>query len=97
MNRPHIGAGTKLGNTPIPALKYQFVESVLDVDHAGNGEWIDLGLIPLPVLPENIAGWKDTITLAPAYAFDPESESSNDANARLVIKAWHVRPVLGEP
>jgi hypothetical protein len=98
MNRPHIGAGTKLGNHAIPALKYHFAESTIEVDHdASNGEWLDLGLLPLPVQSEVIPGWQNTVTLALAYAIDPEAASGNDANERLIIKAWHARPVLGAP
>jgi len=98
MNRPHIGAGVMLGGKPIPALKTHFAEGTLTVDHGATpGEWIDLGLLPLSVFSESVPGWTNTTTLILAHAIDPAGASANDAAERLKIRAWHVRPILGEP
>lgn len=99
MNRPHIGLGVQLGGKPIPPLIVEYGEATLTEDHtsSGEGEWLDLGVIRLPMMTEQIEGWLGTVTLVLAYAFDPASASSNDANARAKIKAWQVLPIVGEP
>lgn len=96
MNRPHIGIGVKLEGDPVPPLAFDFVESVLSVDHtfSGVGEWVNLGLVRLPRFNGTTPSWLDTCTLCLGHAFDPASTSTNDANAGLRIKAWHVRPAL---
>lgn len=92
MNRPStIG---HIGQKPAPAFEHHFREAVITADHTGtDGEWIDLGLLRLPRFAANIPGWTNTVHLCLAYAIDPGGSSTNDANARLEINAWHVRPV----
>jgi hypothetical protein len=89
---PTIG---QIGQQPAPEFASEFRGSTLTVDHTstGTGEWIDLGLVRLPVFAADVPGWKDTVHLCLAYAIDPASASGNDANARLQINAWHARPV----
>jgi hypothetical protein len=99
MNRPHIGLGLNLDGHPMPGLKYAFVSSILSIDHGsgGVGQWLDLGALKLPAMDEPIPGWVDTVTLVLGYEIDPAAASANDANARLIIKAWQVLPLVGEP
>ena len=59
-------------------------------DTGGVGEWTDLGKIKLAKSTRDKAGWAGTTFLCLAYEVDPESASSNDANARLEIGAWQV-------
>ncbi len=97
MNRPHIGAGLVIEGSPAPALDFEFVQATLTINHGsgGAGQWLDLGMIRLPRFDGSAPTWSGTLTLCLAHAFDPANVSANDANARLKIKAWHVRPVLG--
>lgn len=97
LNRPHLGVGPMLDGFPTPALDFDFVESTLTADHgaAGVGVWLDLGLLRLPKFVGGAPNWNGTLTLCLAHAFDPSETSGNDANARLKIKAWTVRPVIG--
>jgi hypothetical protein len=96
-NRPHVGIGGNIGGAPTPALKTSFVKGSLTVDDIGStGRWLDLGILPLSVFEGPNHGWTHTTHLVLAHAFDPEGLSTNDANARLQIRAWHVRPILGE-
>jgi hypothetical protein len=96
-NRPHLGVGPTIEGFPTPALDFDFVESTLTADHGsgGVGVWLDLGLVRLPKFVGDAPSWRDTTWLCLAHAFDPAAASGNDANARLKIKAWHVRPVIG--
>lgn len=97
MNRAHVGLGSTIGGSPTPALEYATATATITVDNgpAGLGQWLDLGLIDLPIFSEPIEGWTGTITLGLAHAFD--TAAANIANARLKIKAWHVQPVIGVP
>lgn len=99
MSRPHVGLGWKLGDYPMPPLEYFFGEQVITEDHtsSGEGEWLDLGVIKLPMLGGTIPGWSGSVGFGLSYAFDPAAASGNDANARLRIKGWSVLPVVGEP
>lgn len=96
-NRPHLGVGPLLEGYPTPALDFDFVESTLTANHTstGVGVWLDLGLVRLPEFIGQAPSWNRTLTLGLAHAFDPAATSTNDANARLRIKAWTVRPVIG--
>lgn len=97
-NRPHVGAGVQIEGYPAPALDFDYVQSTLTADHGsgGVGVWLDLGLLRLPVFTGGAPSWSGTLTLGIAHAFDPGNTSANDANARLKIKAWTVRPVVGQ-
>jgi len=97
-NRPHIGAGVKIEGYPAPALDFDFVSAALNANHGsgGVGVWLDLGLLRLPVFTGGAPSWSGTVTLGLAHAIDPFNLSTNDTNARLKIKAWTVRPVLGQ-
>jgi hypothetical protein len=97
MNRPHIGLGPLVEGDPTPALDFDFVQATLTADHTstGVGVWIELGLLRIPRFEGKSPSWVGTTTLCLAHAFDPGGTSANDANARLKIKAWHVRPVIG--
>jgi len=92
MNRPP--AKVKIGPIQSPALKYYYKTATLKADHGvgGTGAWLELGWVRLPRFTAAIGGWTDTIHLALAYDVDPASASTNDANERLTIDAWHVRP-----
>jgi hypothetical protein len=90
-------------NPPPPVFEYAFAESdTLTIDHTstGIGEWLtwetgdDGVLIKLPVWtdPHPVAGYLDTVHLCLAYAIDPAAASANDANARIEVRSWHVRP-----
>lgn len=96
-NRPHFGVGPTIEGLPTPALDFDFVQATLTVDHGsgGVGEWLDLGLLRLPKFSGAAPGWSGTMLLGLAHAFDPAGVSANDANARLRIKSWSVRPVIG--
>ncbi len=95
MNRPHRGIGPTIQGQPTPALSFTFAGATLTEDHTGAGEWLELGLLKLSPMAEPIPGWSGATWLCLAHAFD--AESNNDANARLRINAWQVRPILGEP
>lgn len=97
MNRPPFYSQFKWGN--LPQLAYSYASSdLLDVDNgsaSATGQWLEIGLVKLPRCESKISAWKDTVHLCLAYAFDPAGTSSNDANARLIIDAFHARPVIG--
>ena len=97
-NRPHIGAGLKIEGYPAPALDFDFCSATLTANHGsgGVGVWLDLGLLRLPSFTGGSPSWSGTLTLGLAHAFDPANASANDANARLKIKAWTVRPLIGQ-
>jgi hypothetical protein len=96
-NRPFRGVGNMLGGAPIPALAVQSVASSLTVNHGagGVGEWVRFPLLPVQTYNGAANDWRDTTLLCLGLAFDPAAVSANDANARVKIKAWHVRPVVG--
>lgn len=96
-NRPPLGVGPMLEGFPTPALELDYVGAVITVDHGstGIGEWLDLGVLRVPRFTGAAPTWSGTTILALAHAFDPASASANDANARIKIKAWDVRPLAG--
>lgn len=71
--------------------------NTLTVDHgtSGVGQWLRFPLLPLQIYSGASSQWRDTTLLCLGVAFDPSGVSANDANARVKIKAWHVRPVVG--
>lgn len=80
-----------------PEFAYAYATSALHTVNdtsGGVGQWLELGLLPLPIYDAPTTGFKDTVHLCLAYAFDPLSTSGNDANARLRVRAIHVRPVF---
>lgn len=95
MNRPPTVAIGGLQNQPPPPLDVAYRGKVITENHgsAGTGEWLELGLVRLPVFDAPIPGWRDTVHLCLAYAIDPANASANDAAARLAIHAWNVQPV----
>lgn len=95
MNRPPVVALGGLQNQPAPPLDVAYRGQVITVDHgaSGTGEWLDLGLVRLPIFDAPIPGWRDTVHLCLAYAIDPANASTNDTAARLAIHAWNVQPV----
>ena len=96
MNRPpDVNAIGGLQAQPLPDLDYAYATALLTTDHTstGVGEWLDIGLVRLPVVQEPITGWRDTVHLCIAYAIDPASASANDPNARIKINAWSAVPV----
>lgn len=96
-NRPPLGVGPLIEGLPAPALDLDYVGAVLTVDHGstGVGEWLDLGVLRVPRFTGAAPTWSGTTMLALAHAFDPSGASANDANARIKIKAWDVRPLAG--
>jgi hypothetical protein len=93
MNRPpQVNGGVA---QQLPALDSTYCTGLLTVDHTstGVGEWLELGVVRLPIVTASIAGWQDTVHLVLAWAIDPAGASSNDAAARLRINAWSVTPV----
>ena len=94
MNRPQTIS--VIDNNPAPALEWRVAKTTLTVDHgdaAATGEWLELGYVQLPKFQGPQAGWPGTVWLTLAYAIDPDDASGNDDDARLIIDAWHARPV----
>lgn len=70
-------------------LEYYYTHELVDRDDGSStatGEWNADGVIPVPDSPSGL------VLLCPAYAFDPESASANDANARLNVRALQAIP-----
>jgi hypothetical protein len=73
-----------------PLVTYFGEATITRDDDASVGEYTTIGLIPIA---RGRAGmYADTTTLAIALNVDPASASSNDANARINVKAVHVVP-----
>ena len=95
MNRPPNMA--VIDGKPAPALEYRYKDMTFTVNHgsaAGTGAWIEFGDLSLAVFDGSTPGWKNTTWICLAYQVDPAGVSGNDANARLVIDAVHVRPAF---
>lgn len=93
MSRPPFGLGPAGGD----AFTFARVEStVLDVDNGatGVGQWLELGLVRLPIYVGNTPGWRDTVHLALGWQIDPAGTHPDPDEGRFKVKSWHVRPLF---
>ena len=73
--------------------------ATLEVNHTAGarGEWVNIGKIKLARCEWAKLGWTGTVHVCLALQFDPDNESTNDSNARLEFRSWHVLPAATEP
>lgn len=87
------------GEAQIPTWSRFYSRVTIDVNHTagGVGEWVDFGKIVLARNKTQKDGWWGSTFLALGYEIDPDATSGNDANSRIQILAWHVRPLSEDP